>query len=67
MIIFPAIDIKDSKCSRVNNSIDARVIEGNGASQRILQKINFDDVDYFLALTRELMKSIWSLLQLLKN
>ena len=46
------IDINESKCSRVNNSIDAKVIEGNGASQRILQRINFDDVDYFLALTR---------------
>ena len=46
------VDIKDTKCNRVNNSIDARVIEGNGASQRVLQKIDFDDVDYFLALTR---------------
>ena len=46
------IDIDPIKCSRTKNSIDARVIEGNGASQRVLQKINFKDIDYFLALTR---------------
>ena len=34
------IDTDPHKCNRVNNSIDAKVIEGNGASQRILQKIN---------------------------
>ena len=46
------IDIDPRKCNRVNNNIDAIVIEGNGASQRILQKINLNDVKYFLALTR---------------
>ena len=45
------IDINESKCSRVNNSIDAKVIEGNGASQRILQMIEMTEIDYFLALT----------------
>ena len=46
------IDIDKNKCSKVKNTIDARVIEGNGCSQRILQKIDFKNVDYFLALTR---------------
>ena len=46
------IDINQSKCSRIKNTIDAKVIEGNGASQRILGNISFDNIDYFLALTR---------------
>jgi len=46
------IDIDHNKCNRINNNVDARVIEGNGASQRILQKIDFDEVHYFLGLTR---------------
>ena len=33
------VDIDKKKCNRVQNTIDARVIEGNGCSQRILQKI----------------------------
>ena len=45
------IDIDDNKCSKVKNAIDAKVISGNGASQRILQKIDMKQVDYFLALT----------------
>ena len=46
------VDTNTDKCSKVKNAIDARVIEGNGASQRILQKIdNMSNVDYFLALT----------------
>ena len=44
------IDIDDNKCSKVKNAIDAKVISGNGASQRILQEINLATVDYFLAL-----------------
>jgi len=46
------VDIDKAKCSRVKNNVDARVIEGNGCSQRILQKIDFTNIDYFLALTR---------------
>ena len=46
------IDTNANKCSKVKNAIDARVIEGNGASQRVLQKIDkMSNVDYFLALT----------------
>ena len=46
------IDTDANKCSKIKNAIDARVIEGNGASQRILQKIDkMSNVDYFLALT----------------
>ncbi len=46
------IDISKEKCSRVKNNFDARVITGDGASQRILQKIEMNDIDYLLALTR---------------
>ena len=46
------IDTNTEKCAKVQNAIDARVIEGNGASQRILQQIDdMTNVDYFLALT----------------
>tara|TARA_Y100000590_G_C15691473_1_gene1003533 strand:- start:261 stop:1610 length:1350 start_codon:yes stop_codon:yes gene_type:complete len=46
------VDIDSDKCNRIKNTIDARVIEGNGCSQRILQKIDFENIDYFLALTK---------------
>ena len=46
------IDINPLKCNRVKNTIDASVIEGDGCSQRILQTIDFANVDYFLALTK---------------
>ena len=46
------IDVDPLKCSRIKNTIDARVIEGNGCSQRILQKIDFTNVDFFLSLTK---------------
>ncbi len=47
------IDVSPKKCDRIRNTIDARVIEGDGASQRILQKIeNMHEIDYLLALTR---------------
>lgn len=45
------VDIDDSKCSRIQNTIDANVIHGNGASQRVLKEIDLTSVDYFLALT----------------
>ena len=45
------IDISNKKCNRVKNTIDAKVIEGNGASQRVLQKIDMKNIDYLLALT----------------
>ena len=46
------IDISSERCDRVKNAIDAKVIEGNGASQRILQKIDMENIDYLLALTK---------------
>ncbi len=46
------IDISPEKCQRIKNSIDARVLIGDGASQRILQQIDMPQVDYLLALTR---------------
>jgi len=45
------VDIDEQKCSKIKNAIDAKVLCGNGASQRILQKIDMPHVDYFLALT----------------
>ena len=45
------IDNNPSKCNRIKNTIDAKVIEGNGASQRILEQIDFKSIDYFLSLT----------------
>ena len=46
------IDVNPKKCSRVQNSIDAKVIEGDGTSQRLLAEIDMPEVDYVLALTR---------------
>ena len=45
------IDIDPEKCQRISNSIDAHVIMGDGASQRILQNIDMSQIDYLLALT----------------
>ena len=39
------IDISPDRCNRVKNAIDAKVIEGNGSSQRTLQKIDMQNVD----------------------
>ena len=41
----------EKKCLKVKNAIDAKVVLGNGASQRILQQIDMASIDYFLALT----------------
>ena len=46
------IDIDPQKCQKVTNNIDARVIEGDGCSQRIIQEIEMNKVDYLIALTR---------------
>ena len=46
------IDVSPDRCDRVKNAIDAKVIEGSGSSQRTLQKIDMQNVDYLLALTK---------------
>ena len=46
------IDVDPQKCSRIKNTLDAHVIEGDGCSQRVLQSIEMDKVDYLLALTK---------------
>ena len=46
------IDNDPQKCQRVKNNLDVHVIEGDGASQRILQRIDMKHIDYLLALTR---------------
>ena len=45
------VDINEKKCLKVKNAIDAKVVLGNGASQRVLQQIDMTNIDYFLALT----------------
>jgi len=44
------VDINPEKCLRIKNNLDAHVIEGDGASQRVLQKLDMKKVDYLLAL-----------------
>jgi len=46
------IDLDPAKCQKIINHIDAKVIEGDGCSQRILQNIDMTKVDYLIALTR---------------
>tara|TARA_B100001029_G_C15047663_1_gene448308 strand:+ start:360 stop:1706 length:1347 start_codon:yes stop_codon:yes gene_type:complete len=46
------IDLNVHKCKRISEKYDVSVIEGNGASQRVLQQIDMETVDYFFALTR---------------
>ena len=46
------VDINPEKCRRISNSIDAKVFEGDGASQRILAQIEMDEIDILLCLTR---------------
>ena len=48
------IDISPKKCLRIQNSIDAKVIEGDGCSQRISQKIQMNEVDYLISLSHEM-------------
>ena len=45
------IDRNEAKCAKIKNAIDAKVVHGNGASQRVLQMIEMNEIDYFLALT----------------
>ena len=46
------VDINPKKCLRVRNTIDASVIEGDCTSQRLLEQIDMESIDYVLALTR---------------
>ena len=46
------IDINAHKCKRINEKFDVSVIEGDGASQRVLQQIDIENIDFFFALTR---------------
>ena len=46
------IDIDPIKCLRVKENIDAQILEGDGGSQRLLQNIDMEKVDFLLALTR---------------
>jgi len=46
------IDNNPQKCARVKNNLDVHVIEGDGASQRILQRVDMKNIDYLISLTR---------------
>ncbi|MBC8479812.1 MAG: Trk system potassium transporter TrkA, partial [FCB group bacterium] len=46
------IDNDTEKIKLVKTTVDAHVIEGDGASQRVLQSVKMAEVDIFLALTR---------------
>ena len=46
------IDVNIHKCKRINEKYDVSVIEGDCASQRVLQQIDMESIDFFFALTR---------------
>ena len=46
------VDIDPIKCQKVTNHVDAKVIEGDGCSQKILNNIDMSEVDYLIALTK---------------
>ena len=39
------IDVDPHKCQKVINHVDAKVMEGDGCSQRILQQVQMSEVD----------------------
>jgi trk system potassium uptake protein len=45
------IDVDSAKCSKISNEIDVKTIVGSGVSQRILQQVDFNNIDICLALT----------------
>ncbi len=47
-----AVDIVPEKCNRLSENLDVIVVEGNGASPRILHQANVENADYVLCLTR---------------
>ena len=47
-----AVDILPEKCSRLSENLDVIVVEGNGASPKILHQANVENADYVLCLTR---------------
>ena len=47
-----AVDIVPEKCTRLSENLDVIVVEGNGASPRILHQANVENADYVLCLTR---------------
>ena len=52
------IDVDSQKCSRVKNLIDAKVIEGDGTSQRLLAEIKMEDVDYVLDFSSSIFRTL---------
>jgi len=46
------VDIDPIKCQKVTNHVDAKVIEGDGCSQKLLKSIDMSEVDYLIALTK---------------
>ena len=46
------IDIDAGKCQRASENLDVIVVEGNGASPKVLLEANVGDADYVLCLTK---------------
>ena len=46
------VDIDHEKCQRASENLDVIVVEGNGASPKILLEARVSDADYVLCLTR---------------
>ncbi len=46
------VDIDPSKCRRASENLDVIVVEGNGASPKILNEASVGEADYVLCLTR---------------
>ena len=46
------IDIDIKKCQRVTENLDVIVVEGNGASPKVLLEANVGEADYVLCLTK---------------
>ena len=45
------IENDESLCADVASELDALVIHGNGTSSKVLEEINIEDADYFIATT----------------
>ncbi|MBC8213664.1 MAG: Trk system potassium transporter TrkA [Candidatus Marinimicrobia bacterium] len=46
------VDNDPKKCEYVGSTLDAKVFEGDGTSQRVLQQVNMEEIDILLGLTR---------------
>jgi trk system potassium uptake protein TrkA len=45
------IESDEALCSEIASDLDALVISGNGTSSKLLEEVNIEDADYFIATT----------------